>query len=116
MPRPRGPAWRSRVSAARAVEKVPQTTRTNNPSSLPPVWSCTVHHVAANWSFAIVEGFPIQGCRVQIADQVVLANGGAAIHRNVLSIRFHVCACSASRLSSIIHSTVVVHPPGTHFP
>jgi hypothetical protein len=53
---------------------------------------------------------------VQIADQAVLANGGGAIHRNVPSVRFLVCSCSASWLSSISDSTVVGHPPGTHFP
>src|SRR5215208_6068049 len=47
MPRRRGLAWRSRLRAARAAGTAPRTSRTNNPSSLPPVYSCTVHHVAS---------------------------------------------------------------------
>src|SRR5829696_3953697 len=47
MPRPRESVWRSRVPTARAAGKGLQTTRTNIPSSLPPVWPCTIHHVWA---------------------------------------------------------------------
>src|SRR5687767_11715985 len=61
-------------------------------------------------------GFTIQGRRPQAADQAVLANGGVAIHRNSPSVRVLICSRSASRLSSISPSTVVGHPPGTHFP
>ena len=53
---------------------------------------------------------------MRAADQTVLANGGVAINRNVPSVRFLICSRSTLHLSNISPSTVVVHPPGTHFP